>query len=181
MSHKRKYGDRRDWPRILSSDYAQMQISDDHFDGHITLYRMHDVREPLYVPNCGHKLCIVDSGHSWLHQIPRNGRFAVTAMFDMDGNIGQWYIDICSDTGVGDDDVPWFDDLYLDIVVLPSGQFELIDVDELQEAFDSSAIDLDMYNSAWAEANRLQWLLVQGRFDLLQMASQHRQQLLQML
>ncbi|MHB9038990.1 MAG: hypothetical protein ACYC64_20315 [Armatimonadota bacterium] len=77
MARRRKYGGRRDWPRILSSDYAQMQISDDHFDGHITLYRLNAVREPLYVPNCGQKVCVMDTGHSWLHQINRSTRIDV--------------------------------------------------------------------------------------------------------
>jgi predicted RNA-binding protein associated with RNAse of E/G family len=181
MAHKRKYGDRRDWPRITSSDYVQKIISSDEFDGHITLYYINAVREPLHVPNCGQMVCIADAGYSWLHQIPRHGHHVVTAMFDAKGDVVQWYIDICSGTGVGKDQVPWFDDLYLDVVVLPSGEFELLDVDELQEALDSAVIDQALFNLAWEEANRVQELLASGRFDKLMHASTYRCQLLKQM
>lgn len=179
MAHKKKYGDRRDWPRILESDYAQMEISEDEFEGHITLYRMNVVREPLYVPNCGQMVCIANGGYSWLHQIPSHGRHVVTAMFDAKGDVVQWYIDICSGTGVGEDLVPWFDDLYLDVVILPSGEFELLDVDELQDALEVGVIDQASFDLAWEEASRVQELLARGQYNLLMRASTHRYQLLQ--
>lgn len=158
-----------------------MTLRDGDFDGHITLFRMNSVREPLYVPNCGQMVCIADTGHTWLHEIPRNGRHVVTAMFDAHGQIVQWYIDICFETGVGEDLVPWFNDLYLDVVVLPSGEFELLDADELQEALDSGVIDRSLFDLAWREAEHVQDMLARGRFDLLARASDYRKRLLQHL
>lgn len=178
---KRKYGDRRNWPRITSSDYAQEQIYDDDFDGYITLYRMNEVKEPMCVPNGGQMVCIVDTGYSWLHQIPRNGHHVVTAMFDAQGAIVQWYIDICSDTGLGEDQVPWFDDLYLDVVVLPSGEFELLDADELQEALDNAVIDQASFDMAWREADNVQDKLTRRSFNVLACSRAHRDRLLQQM
>lgn len=181
MTPKTKYGDRRGWTRILSSDYVQTPISEDEFDGYITLFRMNVVREPLYVPCCGQTICIADAGYSWLYQIPKQGHHAVTAMFNGNGDIVQWYIDICSVTGVGRDDVPWFEDLYLDVVVLPSGEFELIDADELQQALNEAVIDQNGYDLAWKEASRVQDLLGSGRFDQLSQSAKYRDTLLQQL
>lgn len=181
MTPKTKYGDRRGWTRVLSSDYVQMVISEDRFDGYITLFRMNAVKEPLYVPCCGQTICIADAGYSWLYQIPRRGHHAVTAMFNENGNIVQWYIDICSVTGVDTDDVPWFEDLYLDVVVLPSGEFELIDADELQQALNENVIDENEFDLAWKEANRVQDLLRNGRFDQLGQSVKHRDTLLEQL
>lgn len=155
-----------------------MFVSNGEFDGHITLFRMNAVEEPLYVPNGGQMICIADSGYSWLHQIPRNGRHVITAMFDAVGEAVQYYIDICSGTGVGDDLVPWFDDLYLDVIVQPSGEFELLDADELQEALDTGVIDQASFDLAWDEANHLLELLKRGRVGQLSHASTLRQQLL---
>lgn len=155
-----------------------MIVSDGEFDGHITLFRINAVRKPLYVPNCGQMICIADSGYSWLHHIPRNGRHVITAMFDAAGDVVQWYIDICSGTGVSDDLVPWFDDLYLDLIVQTSGEFELLDADELQEALDTGVIDQALFDLAWEEANRLQELLERNHFGQLTLASNYRKQLL---
>lgn len=58
----------------------------------------------------------------------------VTAMFDNREQIVEWYIDTCRNQGVTDQGVPWFDDLYLDVVVLKNGEIFLVDEDELEEA-----------------------------------------------
>jgi uncharacterized protein len=181
LGHKRKYGDRRDWHPSTSLDYTQMAICEDDFDGHITLCRMNAVKDPLFVPNFGRMLCIADSGYSWLHQIPRHGHHVVTAMFDARGEIIQWYIDICSKTGIGDDHVPWFDDLYLDWVVLPTGEMELLEADELQEALNDSIIDQALFDLAWKEADHLQGLLASGELRQLSNSHVHREWLLRQM
>ena len=156
-----------------------MFVSSDEFDGHITLFRMNSVQEPLYVRDGGNMICIADSGYSWLHQIPRHGRHVITAMFDAAGEIVQYYIDICSGTGVGNDLVPWFDDLYLDVIVQPSGEFELVDADDLQEALSAGVIDQASFDLAWEEASHLMELLKRGRLGQLSHANTFRQQLLE--
>jgi predicted RNA-binding protein associated with RNAse of E/G family len=48
---------------------------------------------------------------------------------------------------------PWYDDLYLDVVVLADGSFHLLDEDELDEALQEGKITQDEYDIAWQEAN----------------------------
>lgn len=181
MGQKRKYCDHRGWQRIVSSSYEQLSVSDREFNGYLTLFVIDAVREPLCVPVCGQTVCIADSGFSWLQQIPLNTDHVVTTMFDANGQVVQWYIDIRSDMGLGEDHVPWFDDLYLDLVVSPNGKFELLDADELQDAFDNGVIDKVLYDRAWQEARHLQTLIEQNQLKLLTLANDHRHRLLRIM
>lgn len=100
---------------------------------YITLLNTIKVTEPLSVNYGERKVCIVDDGYMWLQQFPLEKNHSVTRMFDANGDIVQWYIDICLRNGV-ENNVPWMDDLFLDIVVLPNGEIIEKDADELEEA-----------------------------------------------
>ena len=69
-------------------------------------------------------------------------------MFDNNHNIIQWYIDI-SKKVVYDADIPYQDDLYLDLIVIPSGEKCVLDIDEINEALDKNIISIDDYNFAY--------------------------------
>ena len=55
-------------------------------------------------------------------------------MFNEKVTIIQWYIDICIQNGV-ENGRPFWDDLYLDLIVLPYGEMIQKDADELEEAW----------------------------------------------
>jgi len=92
--------------------------------------------------------------------------------FDHKGEIVQWYIDICYQTGF--DQVPWLDDLYLDLIVFPSGKIIQKDCDELDEALNQGVINKVLYNQAWDEANRLLNLIQKDTFPLLHHSAKHK-------
>lgn len=73
-------------------------------------------------------------------------------MFNAEGDIVQWYIDICLEIEI-EKNVPWMDDLFLDIVMLPSNEIYLLDKDELENAYKENSITKHQYNLAWKEAN----------------------------
>lgn len=177
---KRKYGDRLDWSRVIQRKYSQSFIDTTIFKGHITLLHTIKVTEPLFV-NYGEKsLCIVDYGFMWLQQFPEGRNHSVTTMFDTDGKIIQWYIDICQCNGF-EKGRPWMDDLFLDIIVLPSGEVIEKDADELEEAFSKGVIDQFYYSLARNEAIRLKQLIKQGKFELINLSYTHRNILVALL
>ena len=57
------------------------------------------------------------------------------------------YIDICYEIGI-ENYIPWWDDLFLDIVALPTGEVIQQDEDELEEALESGSIYHKMYDLA---------------------------------
>ena len=151
---KRKYGNRSDWKRVLKSDYQQNFHQDKDFRGYITLLNIKEVLEPLVVKNGVNEVCIVNDGYSWLQHFPIGRNYSVTTMFDAQDEIIQWYIDICYEIGIKDN-IPWMDDLYLDIVVFPTGEIVLLDEEELDEALSEGVINKSMYDLAWEEARKV--------------------------
>lgn len=62
------------------------------------------------------------------------------------------------------------DDLYLDIVVLPSGKVIVKDADELEDALVKGIIDKNLYDMAWNEVNKLKSLINKQNFELLSLS-----------
>ncbi|WP_421383436.1 DUF402 domain-containing protein [Bacillus salacetis] len=170
---KRKYGNRSGWKRVIDRKYAQTYLDTKSFTGYITLLNTVKVTDPLTVRYGGRKVCIVDDGYMWLHQFPTGQHHAVTTMFDAKGDIMQWYIDICFKNSV-ENGIPCMHDLYLDLIVLPSGEVIEKDVDELEEAFSAGIIDKHLYDLAWAEQKNLLNLIRSGNFDLMKLSQQHK-------
>jgi uncharacterized protein len=163
---KRKYADRSDWKRILEKEYRLVRCDLEHFQGWIAEFKMIRVREPLFVPNLGSSICIADAGFVWLHYLRDDARHAITVMQDSSGAIVQWYIDIVLEHGLDERGVPYFDDLYLDVVVGPDGHFEVQDADELENALNAGIISQAQFDLAWLETNRLVALLESGELNL---------------
>lgn len=176
---KRKFGDRSDWKRVLNKDYVQTSIESEYFNGYVTLIRIVKVSDPLYVEYNGEKICIVDDGYSWLQQFPSGRNHSVTTMFDSKGNIVQWYIDICLQNGVSENNVPWMDDLFLDLIVLPSGEVINKDTEQLEEALSNGIINKKLYDLAREESTMLNELIKRKEFTLLKLSEEHKEILLQ--
>lgn len=170
---ERKYGNRSNWKRVVKRSYKQTFLNTKEFSGYITLLSIEKVSEPLFVQYKEKRVCIVDDGYSWLQHFPSTEHYSLTTMFNSDGEIVQWYIDICHINGV-ENGVPWLEDLFLDIIVLPNGDVHLIDIDELEEALRTGIIDQTLYNLAWAEAERIKNLINIGKFDLINLSKEHK-------
>jgi len=175
---KRRLANRTPWPRVLERRFAIQSLAQPDFTGYVTLLCMDAVREPLWVDWQGQRFCIVDSGYTWLQQFPTGVHHTVTTQFDAAGQIVQWYIDICWQQGVDEAGMPWWDDLFLDILVFPTGECCIVDGDELATALQSRAINEAQYRLAWDEANRLVQMIEQNAFTLLLLGRQQRTLLL---
>ena len=171
---ERKYANRSEWKRVVERRYVQAYLDTNEFKGYVTLLKVIKVREPLHVQYNEKLVCIVDAGYSWLQHFPTNEQYSVTTMFNAEGEIVQWYIDICKENGI-ENGVPWIDDLYLDIIVLPTGEVILLDADELDEALSVGIIDKHLYELAWVEANRLIDLIKSEEFNLIKLSREHKE------
>ncbi|MFD2446461.1 DUF402 domain-containing protein [Bacillus sp. CGMCC 1.16607] len=177
---KRQFGDRSEWKRVIKREYAQVFLDSKEFTGHITLLKIDKVSQPLFVQYGEKKICIVDDGYIWLQHFPTNQHFSVTTMFDTEGEIVQWYIDICNEIGLANN-VPYLDDLFLDIVFLPNGEVIVMDEDELEEALSEGIINRSLFDLAWEEANQIRESISQGQFTLINVTKNHKDMLLQKL
>ncbi|MDV2581801.1 DUF402 domain-containing protein [Alkalibacillus haloalkaliphilus] len=177
---KRRYADRSEWSRVKDRGYTQSYFDEDHFKGYVTLLKINQVSEPLKVSYRGHEICIIDNGYIWLQHFPEGQHFTVTTMFNVKGEVVQWYIDLSLRNGL-ESAVPYYDDLFLDIVVLPNGQVFLLDEDELQQAFNKGIVNEEMFNLAYNEANRILQLVELNQLEVLKLSKNHKELLISKL
>lgn len=118
-------------------------------------------------------MCIVNDGYMWLQQFPLDKKHSVTTMFNENDEIVQWYIDICYKNSI-ENNVPWMDDLFLDIILLPSGELIEKDADELEEAYAKGVITKSLYDLAWSELNIIKEQIESEKFQLVNLSNQHK-------
>jgi hypothetical protein len=97
-----------------------------------------------------------------LEYVASGGNISVTitgsvgiSMYDGEGKIIEWYFDITKANGVDEDGKPYYDDLFLDLVLLPDGQVITLDEDELLEALNNGIITREDYDLAYRVKDRL--------------------------
>ena len=93
-------------------------------------------------------------------------------MFDKNGEIVQWYIDITYENGVENGE-PYMMDLFLDIVVLPTGEIIEKDKDELEEALQNNWITQSQYELAYQTFHRVLKQIQDGTFIYFDLSLKH--------
>ena len=177
---KRKYANRRDWERILKNRYAQIRVQTEQFSGVVALFQIDEVRAPLYKKHKGEEFIVADAGFAWLQYFPDNEPFGVTVMFNPDGEIVQWYIDLVDRIGE-ENGIPYMDDLLLDILVFPNGDIVKKDEDEFKAAAESGELTPEQVERGWREFEATLERIERGDFIYFDLAKGHYEQLKQKL
>lgn len=149
------------WTCILSRGLSVRRVTEP-FAGHVSLLRIHEVTEPQVWAWRGEPLVVCDKGMAWLSMMPGRGGLCITAQLNRDGTVALWYIDMIADQGVDEQGVPWFDDLYLDLIVHPDGTVVVDDRDELDEALRQGDITEEQHRQALDTCAMLQKGLESG-------------------
>lgn len=152
---KRKFADRPDWTRIIDKTYLNMFVDENNFKGQITYLVADNVSETLWASFCDHHLCIVDKGYVWLQQFPEEGHHVLTATYDQNGVLVYCYFDIVKSVGTTDKGIPYYDDLYIDVVAFPNGEIYVLDENELEEAYRNKEINKEEFELARKEVSSL--------------------------
>ncbi|MDN3955704.1 DUF402 domain-containing protein [Sporolactobacillus laevolacticus] len=153
---KRKYADRRGWRRIISSQTCKKEFMWPAFHGEAVLIQFNEIKAPLSVVYGGVRTKTVDQNYSWLQLFPTYApQFVLTAMFNAKRRLVQCYFDVIHQVGKDENGTPWFDDLYLDLILFPNHRLYLVDEDELNEALENGIITPEMYERAWRTAHQL--------------------------
>lgn len=149
---KRKIADLSDWTSLMEKTYTQMTIEEPEFQGYVTKVRFDRVKEPIrYRIGEYDDYFIVNDGYCWLQYFPIDAGYALTTMIDKAGQLVQHYFDINTGNGLTPEGVPYFDDLFLDLVVLPNGEQFILDEDELYEALENGVIGTRLFKYAKRE------------------------------
>lgn len=145
-----------EWKCILKRNVSQKHVNDVFFKGHIGLLEIFEVNEPQIWKFNGDGIVVCDKGLKWLAILPQDDFYCVTAMMNEKEEILLWYIDMIAGQGVDHEGVPYFDDLYLDLLVYPNGEIIEDDRDELEQALQEKDISRQQYELALETSERLQ-------------------------
>lgn len=123
------------------------------FMGDIWVYKFNKVEKEALLPSGKPFLA---SGYTWIEFYDYRANNRLTAMYDENKQIVEWYFDVARKIGKDNKtNMPYEDDLYLDIVFMPDGSSIVLDQDELEEAYKNNEITEDDYKLAVSEADRI--------------------------
>lgn len=168
---KRKYLDGSNWAWLAERSYKWMYIEGE-WQGYISLVKMGEVSRKLkthYNPS----ICLCDDGYKGIIFLPDHETWCVTAIYDRNNEIVEWYFDITKTNGVDERGIPYFEDLYLDVIVAPDFSVYLIDEDELKEAVEEKKITQEEYNLAYDTYERLVKEMVSNKDFLTKFLAQY--------
>ena len=134
--------------------HQQIRIYETLFKGVVCFVKLQNVPKPKYVKKGSETLCIIDNGYSLIEAYPDSGKFALTMMFDDSGALIEWYFDIAKAVGM-ENGIPFEDDLYLDLVIMPDGEIIVLDEDELLSARDEGLISQEDVDGAYCTLQEL--------------------------
>ncbi len=173
ISLKKRYADKFVGNRA-NSKLKTISVKDNYFSGDIYFYNFIEVKDKILIPN---GKCIMDNNYKWLEFYDYSSRVKLTAIYDENNEIIEWYFDIAGEIGK-ENGIPYEDDLYLDVVVTPTGDVILLDEDELKEAFDRKEMTKDEFENAYKESYQLMNKLKNNKDNLKEYTDKYLNQML---
>lgn len=136
---------------VLEVDQKIKTFNHKGFTGDIYLNNFKRIAFPYFLEN---GICIQDTNYKWLGFYDYNSKIRLTAIYNEEDEIVEWYFDIAREIGK-ENGIPYEDDLYLDVVLRPNGKIILLDEDELKEAFERKEMTKEELEEAYKIANEL--------------------------
>lgn len=146
---------RREFKRLIRTKLIERHAALNGFCGVAGVLEILEISEKWTINSAGVPVTIAEAGYRWLQLAPDSGEWWLTAMYDTQGCIVQYYFDIVRDIYISRDCELRFTDLFLDIVMKCDGTLILMDRDELDSAYADGLIDSALYNRALRTAERL--------------------------
>ena len=136
---KRKYTSKTymkgvsDWDLVI-----QKRESENYY---LTIKRINKIDETYFMNRTGQNVVYLDNGYFVVEFTPLNHFYNARAYLDRNANVVGYYFDMTHCNGV-EENIPYYDDLYLDIIYCPNKGNQIIvdDEDELLEALNSKQI-----------------------------------------
>lgn len=149
---KTKYLDKRGWRRLLQSDYHEKIIQYKGEKMLTGIIEIKAVRSPLTVPILNKKVLVCDAGYRWLQILPENRDYSITVMYDRQWRILQYYFDINLKHFLEPGNARRLD-IYLDVLALPDGRYELVDEADIKRARKRREVSKEQFDFAYNTAH----------------------------
>lgn len=159
---KRKYLDGSHWTWLKDYTYNYKHIAGE-CPGYIAFIQVKAVKEQLRVVYGGKEFILCDDGYSGIIFLPDHTHWCASAVFDDKKQVVEWYFDMTKQHGIDERGIPYFDDLYLDLVVAPDFSVRILDEDELKEALEIGHITQADFDLAYGTCRHLQETVITHR------------------
>ncbi len=136
------------------SDKIWYLEKDEELNGYVALKYVKKITKPLTAFCNGKKYVGLDEGFSILEYIPLDRNYNCRVFFDKLNRPLCFYFDINNGSGI-EDNIPWYDDLYLDVTmecptITETGYYiRLDDEKELKKAKKEGLINEETYNKGY--------------------------------
>lgn len=144
VKHVRFSYDDWDWS-IDKKKVLAKEVKNVFFEGYVGLINIIKVNTIQSWTWDNEKIVVCNDGMKWFIMAPHNSNYVVTMITDSKMNPVIWYIDLIDKTGIDEDGMFYFEDLFLDILVNINGCIKEDDRDELEQALRQGVITLDQY------------------------------------
>ena len=144
-----------EWKCIKKKRQWIRYVATEEFSGYIGVMQVEEVSEPQVWSFDGTERIVCDKGIKWISILPKDKYYCITAMLDSSDAVIVWYIDMIAGQGV-EDDIPYYYDLYLDLIVYPDGTIIVDDMDELEDAYRSGTITEQQFHLAISTKEELE-------------------------
>lgn len=119
---------------------------------YISVKKLIKCREKFIIAD---NLCVMDDGYYILEILPKNEEYAMRLFLDRDKKPLEYYFDICRNIRIDEKyNIPMYDDLYLDVTYLV-GKVNVLDEDELLEAYKNNEFTEAELNHIYEVKDRL--------------------------
>ena len=144
MDFNPKYMKRKVITKTYLRDVSKYQVKlyMDEDDCYISVKKLIEVDKKFIIKD---NLCVIDNNYYVVEVVPKNENYAMRLFLDNNQKPLEYYFDICKNNGVDiTTQVPFYDDLYLDITVL-NNEINILDKDELEQALQEKDITEEDY------------------------------------
>lgn len=137
-----------DWCFVM-----QKQKSENYY---LSIKKINEIDQPFVVDISGQNIVYIDNGYYIVEFTPLDQFYNVRVFLDRNAEVLGYYFDISRGNGV-EENIPYYDDLYLDIIHCPADNgFTVIDdEDELLEALNTGKITGEEFDLAKEMCSRL--------------------------
>lgn len=157
--------------KLLSNTYLneaekyQIKFYLDESDKYIVVKKLIKLSKKFIIKN---NITLMDNGYYLIEIVPKNKNYALRIFLNEQKEPVEYYIDITKENGIDKDTkIPYFIDLYLDIIIQNNGEVNIIDEDELKDALKNSDITEDDYQLAQCVKENLLKEIDENNNDLI--------------
>ncbi len=136
---KRKYTSKTYMKGVSDWDLVIQKRENENY--YLTIKRINKIDETFFMNKSGKDIVYLDNGYFVVEFTPLNHFYNARAYLDKNANVVGYYFDMTCYNGV-EENIPYYDDLYLDIIYCPNEDNQIIvdDEDELLEALQNEQI-----------------------------------------